>query len=351
MTNPNNPNIQDTVCDFGNLYQAVGKCKRNVIWKDSVAGYVKNRLANCYRLKTSLYDGKYKIDPYITFKITEPKEREIVSTRIKDRVFQRSLADNYLYNALTKSFINSNGACQVGKGTDFTRQQLKDALHKHYRQYGTEGYVLKCDIKSFFGSTTRKAAIEAIEPNVSDDWVLSKVIEIIDSYTSKTGKGLGLGSQISQLIELSVLNPLDHYIKEVLRIKGYVRYMDDFILIHHDKEYLRYCKEQIEKKLAESELSLSIKKTQLFPITQPIHFLGSSYRLTDSGKVIMKMLPEKVTREKRKLRRQRERVRQGKMTKADVDLSYQTFRTNALKGNNRNIITEMDKYYKSLWEG
>ncbi len=350
MNNLKNQNVQDCVCDFGNLYQAMRKCKHNVMWKDSVAGYVKNGLANCYKLKQSLYNGKYSIDPYITFTITEPKEREIVSTRIKDRVFQRSLADNYLYDTLTKSFVHTNGACQKNKGTDFARQCLKDALHKYYRNYGKEGYVLKCDIKSFFASTTRTAAINAVESNITDDWALSRVIEIVDSYTAETGKGLGLGSQITQLIELSVLNSLDHYIKEVLRIKCYVRYMDDFVLIHPDKVYLKYCKEQIAKKLAESELSLSVNKTQIFPLSQPIHFLGNSYRLTDTGKVIMKMLPEKVAREKRKLRRQRERVKQGKMTKTEVYHSYQGFRNNALKGNNRNIITEMDKYFKSLWE-
>lgn len=77
--------IQEKVCSFESLYKAMRKCSQNVIWKDSVAGYVKNGLANCLRLQQQLYDGTYKIDPYIIFDIHEPKERTIVSTRVNNQ--------------------------------------------------------------------------------------------------------------------------------------------------------------------------------------------------------------------------------------------------------------------------
>ena len=107
--------IKEKVCEFRSLYKAMNKCKKNVMWKDSVAGYVKNGLVNCYKLRQQLLDEKYKIDKYSVFTIYEPKKREIVSTRMKDRVFQRSLSDNYLYDAVTKSFIYDNCACQDNK--------------------------------------------------------------------------------------------------------------------------------------------------------------------------------------------------------------------------------------------
>ena len=116
--------IKDKVCDFDNLYQAMLHCKNNVMWKDSVAGYVKNGLVNVHKLKESVENGTYSIDKYTEFKVYEPKERDIVSTRIKDRVFQRSLCDNYFYPMITKSFIYDNAACQEEKGNEFARKRL-----------------------------------------------------------------------------------------------------------------------------------------------------------------------------------------------------------------------------------
>ncbi len=85
------------------------------------------------------------------------------------------------------------------------------------------------------------------------------VCRIIDSFPGEVG--LGLGSQISQIMELLVLNGLDHFIKERLHIKYYIRYMDDFILIHPDKDYLKYCLTEINKKIIELGLELNKKTT------------------------------------------------------------------------------------------
>ena len=144
--------VKDEICSFENLYKAMWKCRKNVMWKDSVAGYLKNGLVNVQKLKASHYDGTYNISPYSEFKVFEPKERDIISTRIKDRVFQRSLCDNYLYESVSKSFIYDNAACQIGKGTLFARKRLVCHLQRFYRKYGTDGWVLKCDLKNYFGS-------------------------------------------------------------------------------------------------------------------------------------------------------------------------------------------------------
>ena len=134
--------VMDDVCDFNALYKAMTKCRRGVMWKDSVARYSNNGLASVLRLKDSLNNGSYKISDYYEFVIHEPKRRDIVSTRFKDRIFQRSLCDNYLYDTITKSFIYDNGACLVGKGTDFARNRFKTHLIKYVREYGPNGYIL-----------------------------------------------------------------------------------------------------------------------------------------------------------------------------------------------------------------
>ena len=343
--------IKEEVCSFENLYKALQVCKRNVCWKDSVAGYVKNGLVNCTALREQLMNGTYELSKYTLFKIYEPKERDIVSTRIKDRVFQRSLCDNYLTGQVTKSFIYDNCACQKGKGTKFARDRLKAHLQQHYRKHGTTGYVLKCDISNFFGSTPHDVATAAIRKRVKDEWAAAEVERIIKSFNQgdAPGVGMGLGSQVTQLVELAVLDDLDHYIKEQLHIRHYIRYSDDFILLHESKEYLRQCRALIEQRIEALGLKLSQKKTQLFPITQPIRFLGFSFRLTQTGKVVMKLLPEKVSHERRKLSKLAGRVKSGQMTRAQVDECYKSWKAHAEQGDTYNLISKMNQYYKNLW--
>lgn len=361
-------NVKEIVCSFENLYKAMRKCKQNVIWKDSVAGFVVvNGLVNVYKLKQLHENGKYKLDGYTIFKVYEPKERTIVSTRIKDRVFQRSLCDNYLTEQVSKGFIYDNGACLPDKGTEFARKRFYVALKRHYRKYGLKGYALKCDLTDYFGSTSHAVASKSITEKLQDGWAISETNRIINSFNQGANPdvGMGLGSQVTQLIQLAVLDKLDHYIKEVLRIKNYVRYMDDFILLHPNKEYLKYCREKIREKVDLLGLKLSVKKTQLQPITQPIHFLGFSFKLIETGKIIIRMLPEKVFHERRRLIKLVARAKAGLMTKAAVDGSYESWKAYAtgrkrnkqknqsskqLKRHTHKLVLEMDQFYKKLWE-
>lgn len=352
--------VKETVCDFGNLYRAMRKCAKNVKWKDSVAGYINNGLANCLRLQKSLENGTYKIDDYKNFTIYEPKKREIVSTRMKDRVFQRSLCDNYLYDALTKHYIHDNCACQTGKGTDFARERLCAMLHKYYRKHGASGYVLQCDLSNYFGSTPHSVGINAVDERVPDKWAVEHVTAVINSYNQGTDPdvGMGLGSQLTQLIQLAVPDDMDHDIKERKNIRQYVRYADDFLLISPDKKLLIQCREDIRHQLSELKLTLSPKKTKLYPITQGINFLGFHFRLLETGKVLMTLSRENIADERRKLRRQRKLADKGIMTKAKCDECYQSWKSHAenrnkkrphKKANTHKLIIEMDKYYKELW--
>lgn len=357
--------VRDEVCDFDNLYRAMQHCKNNVMWKDSVAGYVKNGLVNVHKLKERVENGTYKLDAYTQFKVYEPKERDIVSTRIKDRVFQRSLCDNYFYDTMTKSFIYDNCACQDGRGTEFARKRLICHLQKYYRKQGTEGWVLKADLKNFFGSTSHELAYSAVTKRVNDEWVNGEIKRIIDSFNQGDDPevGMGLGSETTQLIQLAVLDDFDHFIKEQLHIKHYVRYNDDFIIIHEDKAYLQECLIKIDAWISSRGLKLSPKKTQLFKVTQGIKFLGFRFRLTKTGKVVMTLLPEKLSHERRKLRKLVERAKQGYMTKEEVDRCYESWKAHVgnesskkrkspgrrARRNCHNLIICMDQYYKNLW--
>lgn len=130
--------------------------------------------------------------------------------------------------------------------------------------------------------------------------------------------GLGLGSQVSQLVALAVLDDLDHFIKERLRIKHYIRYMDDFILVHEDKEYLRQCKKEIEARLFALGLQLN-DKTALYPLRQGVKLLQWRFIVTDTGAIIRKMGKKKQGKQRRKLKKlyaksSAESMRQGRRT-------------------------------------
>lgn len=342
--------VRDYVCSFDRLYEAMLKCRRGVMWKDSVARFVNNPFPSLLRLQRSLLNGTYAISDYYEFTIHEPKTRDIISTRFTDRVFQRSLCDNYLYDQITRSFIYDNGACQLGRGTDFSRNRLKVHLSKHYRKYGAEGYILRCDIKNYFGSTPHWVAKQAMAKRVPNQWALEHTYKLIDSYDSGNQKGLGLGSQITQLVQLAVLCDLDHFIKEKLRAKHYTRYMDDLVLIHHDKMFLRDCLGEIKKELAKIELTLNVSKTQIAPISQGTLYLGFVYSLADTGKVLMKLSKQNVNKRKRKLRKYVKLVQEGKMSREKADWGYDSWKAHALKGTSWELVKRMDRYYNNLWK-
>ena len=122
-----------------------------------------------------------------------------------------------------------------------------------------------------------------------------------------------------------------------------------FLLFHNDKRYLIYCKKVISDKLSALGLKLSAKKTQIYPVSQPIHFLGFSFKLTGSGKVLMFVLSKKVTHERRKLRKLVKLCGQQVLTREDVDKCYTAWMAHACKGNSYNLINSMTAYYNSLW--
>lgn len=343
--------VREKVCDFESLYKAMQKCKKGVMWKDSVAGYVKNGLISCYKLSKQLEDGTYKIDKYTRFTIYEPKKREIASTKFKDRVFQRSLCDNYLYEAITKSFIYDNGACQIGRGTDSSRKRLVRHMQQYFLAHGLEGYVLSCDITDYFGSTRHDVAKEILRKRIDDDWAYEHVVRIIDTFSQEDnpGVGMGLGSQVTQLIQLAILDGLDHFIKEELGIKFYIRYMDDFILIHHDREYLKYCKGEIENHLTKLGLKLSERKTQIHPLKQGIKFLGFTFYLTGTRKVIRRLNKQNIADERRKLRKMKALVSEGILEKEHVDECFESWKAHARKSNISSAVAKMNRFYNNLW--
>ena len=333
--------------DFEALYESSQLCQRGVIWKDSVASFSLDALKRTMQLKNALTNSQYKPRPPHQFWITHPKKRLAASIGFKDRVYQRSLNDNCLYPQITRHFIYDNAACQKDRGTDFARGRLKAFLEKAYRKYGIDLYILQCDIKGYYPNM-RHDAVEMVFGRYLDPETFRRSKEVLNGQY-EGDVGFFPGSQMIQIAGIAILNDMDHMIKERLRVKYYLRYMDDFVLIHPDKEFLLHCRDEIEKEVEKIGFWLHPEKTRLYPISEGIKFLGFIHYLTDTGKVLRLLDTNNVRMERRKLVRLVHRVRKGYMTRKQVDNCYQSWRAHAVKGNTHNLVRRMDKFYESLW--
>lgn len=337
----------EKVIGFDALYESMLKCKKGVMWKDSVAGYVLNGIEKTMNLEKQLHDGTYKAGKTVNFMITSPKPREIASITFRDRVYQRSLNDNAVYPIMSKSFILDNYACQKGKGTDKARNRLKEFLHKYYRSHGYKGYVSQFDIHGYYPNMSHAMTEKLFRQKLPKEIADMVVAVLQHQYDGDTG--YNPGSQLIQIAGISVLDGFDHYVKEQLHAHLYIRYMDDFLIISDDSEYLKDCQIKAEKYLNSLGFELNPKKTRIYPLSEGIEFLGFHYYLTETGKVIMTVKSSNVKRERRKLRRLVAKSKRGNIPRDKVDESYAAWRNHASKGNSYRLLQRMDKYYKELW--
>ena len=334
--------------DFEKLYQAHRSCRKGKRWKDSVATYDIRALESTLYLQYLLQTGQYRMGKYHCFTVNERgKERNIKSTQYKDRVVQKNLCDNILTPRITPTFTYSNGASLKNKGTDFTLDCLKEDLRHFYKKHGTSGFILVSDFKGYFDSLPHDLLNEMYEKEFKDE----KIIKLIRMIHASTGGEVGvpLGNQLSQLDALMAASPIDHMIKERLRIEGHSRYMDDFYLIHESKEHLKYCLEEIRKKANELGLRLNDKKTKIVPVTTGINFLGFHVYLTESGKIVFRVKAKTKSHERQKLRKQKEKVERRELTFETVKESYQAWKAHVKRGNTYYVLQEMDCYFYGLF--
>ena len=282
--------------------------------------------------------------------VYEPKQREICCTQIRDRQAQHCICDNYLYDELCRSFIYDNFACQKGKGNHLFIKRLKEHLRQYYveNNRNNEGYVLTCDIKKFFNNIPHDYAKQAIRKRVKMPEVVAFVDMVIDSYEGDVG--FYPGSQVIQLVALAVLDDFDHCIKEELRIKHYMRYNDDFVLIHKDKKYLRYCQKKIEQELGKIGLNLNPKKTKIVPLSKGFKMLHWRFTLKKTGKIILYVEKSKISRQRKKLKKMAERVKNGEIPFSDIEDNMRSWEDNMRQGCTYHVIRKMRRYVKELEE-
>ena len=342
-----NANDYDKVFSYDNLYKAYKCCRRGVSWKASVQRYISQAPVNVYNTYVQLQQGIYKSPGFYEFDIYERgKKRHIRSTVIGERVVQRCLCDNSLVPLLGRTFIYDNGASMKNKGYDFAVNRITEHLRKHYRKYGNEGYILLFDFSKFFDNVSHELVKKIIRKEISDERILAITDHFIDMFGDV---GLGLGSQISQVLSLASANSLDHYIKEILRIKMYGRYMDDGYLIHPSKEKLVECLHEIKRICDELGITLNQKKTQIVKLSHGFTWLKIRFYLTDTGKVVKKIYKRSITKMRRKLKTLKRKYDNGEMQFEDVQATWQTWQAYALKFNAWHTIQNMRELYYQLF--
>lgn len=337
----------EKVIDFNNMYKAYRKSKSGKGFKKSSARFSIMALDGINALIERLRSKTYKVSEYTEFKVYEPKERIIKTTSFKDKVVQHSLCDNVILPRLEKVFIYDNCAGQKGKGTLFGLDRLAEQMKAFYKRYGFNGYILKCDISKFFYNISHEQLKDIVEYWFGYDkdvcWLCNLFID------STEGKGIPLGNQINQGLALLYLDGMDKLIKHELGIEFYGRYMDDFYLIHPDKEYLRYCLEMITEYLKTLDLTLN-GKTQIFPFKNGVDYLGFHTYITENGKAIRKLKNENKRNAQKKYLRTAKLVASGKLSREKFDASYNAWKNHISHGNCYKLSITMDEKIKQILE-
>lgn len=337
----------DWVFSYEHLYHSYKMCRRNVGWKASVQKYITNAPINVYQTWQRLQAGKYRTSGFFEFDLMERgKKRHIRSVTIGERIVQRCLCDYALVPVLGRTYIYDNGASMANKGYSFAIDRLCQHLRQHYRKHGTEGYVLLFDFSKFFDRVSHRVVKAVLHREFSDERIIKLTEHFIDAFGDV---GLGLGSQISQVLALASANRLDHYIQEQCRIGSYGRYMDDGYLIHPSKEYLQKCLEGIRRICEELEITLNEKKTQIVKLSHGFTFLKVRFFLLPGGRIVRKIYHCSVTRMRRKLKSYQRFVAAGKMTMDDVYQSWQSWKAYASNFNAWHTIQSMAALYNKLF--
>ncbi len=332
---------------FDVLFQSAVKCKCGVSWKPSTKHFMLNAVEMCLRMEDQFRAGQWKTRKPRPIKITYPKPRDGLAIPFRDRVYQRALNDEVLYPTVTRSFIYDNAACQKGKGTDFARARLKKMLWNFYTHHKLDGYVLQIDVKSYYPSMDHQIVRQEFARYLSPELVEEVAGILKAQYAGSVG--LNPGSQMVQLAGISVLNRLDHFIKERLHCRYYIRYMDDFWILGADKTQLETALEAIKHELKELRFSAHPTKTHIRPLSEGFEFLGFNYHMTPTGKILMGVKSESVRHERRKLARLVALAKKGRVTRRKCDECFESWVSHASLGNSFKLIQRMKRFYLDLW--
>jgi len=270
-------NLIQEIASFDNLLLAYYKAKKGKEQKPEIIEYAKNINENLKLLKSQIETGDISVGNYHYFTIYDPKERLICAASFSERVLHHAIM-NVCHCYFEKYLIFDTYATRLNKGTYKALDRAK-IFQKRFQ------WFLKFDIRKYFDSIRHNILKEMLNNKFKDEKLLFIFQKILNSYHTEQHKGLPIGNLTSQYFANHYLGKLDHFVKHVLKIKGYVRYMDDFVVWHNDKKEILNAKKQI-KEFIINELDLQIKTCAMNRSSQGLTFLG--YRVFPDKIVLAK---------------------------------------------------------------
>lgn len=368
------------IYDGNSLYDAYIRAKRGSDWKPQVQRFEMTYLLELSKIQEELESESYEFKPSTEFVINERgKTRVIRGEQIPDRVVKHSLCDEVLNPDTMRFLIFDNGASQVGKGMSFTRRRLIYHLQRYYRTHGNnEGYILLIDFSKYYDNIRHDVLLDLFDQYVNDDtamWLLRETMkrsEVDVSYMSdeeyekcmddvfnsleyenkprylRTGKRmmkkhLNIGDQVAQTAGITYPIPIDNYVKIVKGVKYYARYMDDSYVIHEDKEFLKELLEELISIAESIGITVNRRKTHICKLSEHWRFLQMQYALTDTGRIIKKINPKRLTVMRRRMKKLAPR-----MTHKEFDDWYKAWFDNYYKYMSRKQRQNLDSLHNEL---
>ncbi len=274
LRNQDRHDLWQELCSYKNLELAFKNARKHKTLRPSVQEFERDLHENLALLRTELLLHSYHPKPLETFILRDPKTRKISKSHFRDRVIHHALC-NVIEPLLGKSFIYDSYANRKGKGTLKAIERFSSLQRKVSKNNNTTAFVLKADIKHYFDNVDHAVLIQIIQRKIKDERVLWLIQRILGNYSIQPGKGMPLGNLTSQFFANIYLNELDHFVKQTLKVKYYLRYVDDFVILHRSPIVLQQWKEQIASFLnQELLLALHPDKSKIIPLSKGIEFLG-----------------------------------------------------------------------------
>ena len=317
-------------CSFDNLFLAAKKASRGKRFRSDVLVFNDRLETNLLKLRDELLSGEYEPGAYTPFWIIDKgKKRFISRAPFKDRVIHHAL-NNVIEPLFEPTFITDCYANRSGKGTH-------KALDRAQTFCARNRYVLKCDIAKYFASIDHELLKRAIRKKIADSKILKLIDLIIDSSNEQEPvywifpgddlitpierrKGIPIGNLTSQFFANLYLNGFDHYVKESLHCRYYLRYVDDFLCVDDNKERLFEIKERMSDYLGSLRLVLHPKKSRVFPTRIGVPFLG--YRIYPTHRRLSK---KNSMAFRKRLKIFQSEYRTGQKSLADITISVRSW--------------------------
>lgn len=216
-----------------NLFQAWDEFRKGKRKRKDVQIFERNLEDNLFKLYHALRGKTYKHSSYLAFYVQDPKQRHIHKANVTDRIIHHLLY-KYLYKSFNKSFIYDSYSCRLEKGTHKAVKRLKKFTRIVSKNYTKPCWALKLDIKKFFASVNHQVLIDLLKNKIKNPDILGLLDEVIKSFPS----GIPLGNLTSQVFANIYMNQLDQFVKHHLKVKHYLRYADDFLILSENREDL-----------------------------------------------------------------------------------------------------------------